>query len=76
LATYTVTSFQLAFAFPDPAGGFTGSLMKFMTIFSVTQIPLALAEGFLTVLIMRALAVYAPDDLLVLGSTKEGKATA
>jgi hypothetical protein len=35
-----------------------------------------LAEGFLTVLIMRALAVYAPDDLLVLGSTKEGKATA
>jgi hypothetical protein len=25
------------------------------------------------VLIMRALAVYAPGDLLVLGSTKEGK---
>lgn len=76
LATYTVTSFQLAFAFPDPAGGFTGSLMKFMTIFSVTQIPLALAEGFLTVLIMRALAVYAPGDLSVLGGTKEGKVTA
>ena len=73
LATYTVTSLQLAFAFPDPAGGFMGSLMKFMAIFSVTQIPLALAEGFLTVLIMRALAVYALGDLLTLRRTKEGK---
>lgn len=76
LATYTVTAGQLAFAFPDPAGGFAGSLMKFMTIFSVTQIPLALAEGFLTVLIVRALAVYAPGDLWGLGGAQESKVTA
>lgn len=71
LATYTVTSCQLAFAFPDPVSGFAGSVTKFLTIFSVTQIPLALAEGFLTVLIMRALKVYAPDDLQTLNAETE-----
>jgi cobalt/nickel transport system permease protein len=76
LATYTVASGQLAFAFPDPASGFTGSLMKFMMIFSVTQIPLALAEGFLTVLILRALAVHAPGDLKLLGATGNDEVTA
>jgi ABC-type Co2+ transport system permease subunit len=42
-----------------------------MAIFAVTQIPLALAEGFLTVLIMRALKVYAPDDLQTLNAETE-----
>jgi cobalt/nickel transport system permease protein len=72
LATYTVSAVQLALAFPDPAGGFAGSLMKFMAIFSVTQVPLALAEGFLTVLILRALAAYAPGDLRVLDNPRNG----
>lgn len=49
LATYCVTSLQLAAAFPDPAGGFTAALIKFGSIFAVTQIPLAVAEGLLTV---------------------------
>ncbi len=71
LATYAVTATQLAFSFPDPVGGFGGSLAKFMGIFAVTQIPLALAEGFLTVLIMRALKVYAPDDLQTLNAETE-----
>jgi len=56
LATYCTTSLQLALAFPDPEGGFVAALMKFAGIFAVTQIPLAIAEGLLTVVVMNALA--------------------
>jgi cobalt/nickel transport system permease protein len=66
LLTYTTTSVQLAFAFPDATGGFSGSLLKFMTIFAVTQIPLAVAEGLLTVCIMNALTTYSSDELRAL----------
>lgn len=56
LATYVVTSAQLALAFPDPASGFVGSFLKFGGIFSLTQVPLAVAEGLFTVVVMNALA--------------------
>ena len=45
LLTYTVTSFQLGFAFPDPAGGFMVSAVKFLGVFFITQVPIAIAEG-------------------------------
>ncbi|WP_373600539.1 energy-coupling factor ABC transporter permease [Paraclostridium bifermentans] len=51
LATYTVTATQLALAFPDPAGGIMGSLVKFLGVFFMTQIPIAIAEGLLTTLV-------------------------
>lgn len=51
LLTYTVTSFQLGLAFPDPAGGFMASAVKFLGVFFVTQVPIAIAEGLLTVII-------------------------
>jgi cobalt/nickel transport system permease protein len=51
LATYTVTSLQLGLAFPDPTGGFVASAVKFLGVFFVTQIPIAIAEGLLTVII-------------------------
>lgn len=51
LATYLVTSFQLALAFPDPVGGFTGSLVKFLGVFALTQLPLAVSEGLLSVVV-------------------------
>lgn len=51
LVTYFVTSVQLGVAFPDPSAGATGSIIKFMGIFCLTQIPIAIAEGLLTVLI-------------------------
>jgi len=51
LFTYTVTSFQLGLAFPDPAGGFMASAVKFLGVFFVTQVPIAIAEGLLTVII-------------------------
>ena len=49
LMTYVTTSIQLGLAFPDPTGGFLLSASKFMGIFAVTQIPLAISEGLLTV---------------------------
>ena len=51
LATYTITSIQLGLAFPDPTGGVISSVFKFLGIFFITQIPIAIAEGLLTVII-------------------------
>ncbi|WP_424211672.1 energy-coupling factor ABC transporter permease [Streptomyces sp. BI20] len=67
LVTYCVTSVQLALAFPDPSGGFLGSLAKFGGIFAVTQIPLAISEGLLTVLVMRLLMRSSKSELVRLG---------
>lgn len=63
LLTYVTTSFQLAWAFPDPVGGFSSSFAKFAGIFAITQIPLAISEGLLTVLIFNALARFNPQEL-------------
>jgi len=48
IATYVVTSVQLALAFPDPVGGVLASTTKFLSVFLLTQIPIAAAEGILT----------------------------
>lgn len=58
LATYCITATQLAIAFPDPASGLVGSLMKFLTVFAVTQIPLAIVEGLLTAIVYNLLIEY------------------
>ncbi len=63
LLTYVTTSVQLALAFPDPASGFVGSFAKFAIVFAVTQIPLAISEGLLTVLVFNALAHLNPEEL-------------
>lgn len=55
LGTYMVTSIQLALAFPDAQSGFPGAFAKFTGIFAITQIPLAIAEGLLTVVVVNAL---------------------
>lgn len=73
LSTYVTTSVQLAWAFPDPAGGFAASFVKFGTIFAVTQVPLAISEGLLTVLVFNALARFNArelQDLEVVGRTE------
>ena len=58
LATYTVTSFQLALAYPSPQGGMLASFIKFGAVFAVTQIPLAVIEGLLTNVVMNILEKY------------------
>ncbi len=66
LTTYVVTSVQLALAFPAEIGGFAASLIKFGGIFAVTQIPLAVSEGLLTVLIWNWLQAHNPNELSLL----------
>ncbi|RKD30616.1 energy-coupling factor ABC transporter permease [Thermohalobacter berrensis] len=58
LSTYVVTSIQLALAHPDPTGGILASLVKFMSIFAITQIPLAIVEGIFTVIVFNLLTQY------------------
>jgi len=67
LATYLTTSLQLALAFPDPIGGMPAALLKFAAIFAVTQLPLAITEGLLTVLIFNLLTKNSARDLHDLG---------
>lgn len=55
LATYITTSIQLAIVFPDAEAGVWASFVKFVSIFAVTQVPLSILEGFMTVLVMRLL---------------------
>ena len=52
LFTYCVTSIQLAVAYPSEQGGIAASAVKFLGIFAPTQMPLAVIEGILTVIIM------------------------
>jgi cobalt/nickel transport system permease protein len=67
-----MTAIQLALAFPDPAGGFVTSLGKFMTVFAVTQIPLAISEGILTVIIFNVLHAYNSRELQQLNVLNRG----
>ena len=67
LLTYVVTSIQLALAHPSPTGGFAASLTEFLGIFAVTQVPLAIVEGLLTVVVVLALENLARPELKELG---------
>lgn len=67
LATYCVTSLQLALAFPDPVSGLAGAAAKFLGIFAITQVPLAIAEGLLGLLLFRVLTDIARPELERLG---------
>jgi cobalt/nickel transport system permease protein len=67
LFTYCVTSVQLAIAYPSENGGVAASAIKFLGIFAPTQLPLAIVEGLLTVLIVIALENYAKNELKSVG---------
>lgn len=61
LFTYCVTSLELAAAYN--VGGFGAALFKFLMNFAATQVPLAIIEGILTVIIMMGLEAYASEEL-------------
>jgi len=63
LMTYITTAIELSLAFPDATGGVMTSLIKFMGIFALTQIPLAISEGLLTVIIFNLLTKYNKKEL-------------
>ena len=73
LATYATTSVQLALAFPDQASGFLGAFLKFMGIFAITQVPLAISEGLLSVLVMNILVKHGRPELERIGLLKMEK---
>ncbi|MBN2488197.1 MAG: energy-coupling factor ABC transporter permease [Methanosarcinaceae archaeon] len=62
-ATYVTTSVQLAVAFPAAVGGTVASFKIFATIFAVTQVPLAIAEGIVTALIVKYITQVRVDVL-------------
>lgn len=66
LATYTITSLQLALAFPDKHGGIMLSFGKFIGIFGLTQVPLAIVEGIITVMIFNFIEKYSSNELKTL----------
>ena len=66
LLTYLTTAVQLALAFPAAQGGFMASFAKFVGIFAVTQVPLAISEGLLTVLVWNWLQKYGQQELQTL----------
>jgi cobalt/nickel transport system permease protein len=72
LLTYIITSIQLALAFPAPVGGFIASFTKFAGIFAITQVPLAISEGLLTLLVWNWLQSYNPQELELLKLIKLG----
>ncbi len=59
LATYVVTAVQLALV-PEfqTAAGFYDALFRFLAIYGVTQIPLAIGEGILAIFLFDFLAKY------------------
>lgn len=74
LSTYIVTAIQLAIAHPAEVGGISASLVKFLSIFAITQIPLAIAEGILTVIIFNIIEKYSQNELDALrGDLNYGK---
>jgi cobalt/nickel transport system permease protein len=64
LVTYIVTSIELALAFPAQTGGVLASFKAFGAIFAFTQLPLAIIEGAITVLIFKYV-IQVKSDVLV-----------
>ena len=71
LITYLTTAVQLALAFPALQGGFMASFVKFVGIFAITQVPLALCEGLLTVLVWNWLQKHGQQELQTLKVLEE-----
>lgn len=69
LFTYCVTAVQLAIA--HPGENFMVSAGKFLAVFAPTQLPLAIIEGILTVIIIMGMESYAGKELREIGYLKE-----
>lgn len=72
LVTYTVTSLQLALAFPID-GSIVAAFVAFGTIFAVTQIPLAIIEGIICALVAKFIVRVKPEILKSLGIIEDAE---
>lgn len=66
LITYCVTAFQLAIAHPGQEG-VGASLVEFLGIFAVTQVPLAIVEGIVSAVVVMMLESVARQELREIG---------
>jgi cobalt/nickel transport system permease protein len=73
LFTYLVTSLELALAYPAEVGGVGSSFVVFMGIFAITQIPLAIVESFVLVLVFKYIVQLRPGILIRLKVFSEEK---
>ncbi|WP_315081191.1 energy-coupling factor ABC transporter permease [uncultured Clostridium sp.] len=64
LTTYIITSIQLGLAFPSTTGGVALAIGKFMGIFAITQIPLAIVEGIISVIIYDFIKKHCEKEIL------------
>jgi len=76
LFTYVVTSLELALAYPAQMGGVGSSFVVFMGIFAVTQVPLAILESVILVLVFKYIVQLRPGILVRLKVFPEGMITA
>jgi cobalt/nickel transport system permease protein len=77
LSTYIVTSFQLALGAVHPATGNVGSsVILFLGIFAVTQIPIAIVEGIVLALVFKYIVLLKPTIILRLKIFSEAKINA
>ncbi|NTU90241.1 MAG: hypothetical protein HGA54_10165 [Actinobacteria bacterium] len=60
-------SIELAIAYPSVTGGVLTSFSEFASIFAITQLPLSIIEGLLTMLIFRYIRTYNEAELCELG---------
>jgi cobalt/nickel transport system permease protein len=73
LFTYVMTSLELALAYPAQVGGVGSSFAVFMGIFAITQIPLAILESIILVLVFKYIVQLRPGILIRMKVFPEGK---
>jgi len=77
LSTYIVTSFQLAFGAVHPAtGNVESSVILFLGIFAITQIPIAIVEGLVLALVFKYIILLKPEILFRLQIFSDAKINA
>ncbi len=67
---YICTSTQLALAFQNENVSFMGNFTKFISIFAITQLPLAVVEGVFTVYAYRLIQNRSSSDLVTITPDK------
>ena len=60
---YVSTSTQLALAFQSESSLFVDNLIKFMSVFAVTQLPLAIVEGIFTAFVFKLILLYSKSEV-------------
>ncbi len=70
LCTYICTSIQLGLAFQSETHSFIENTLKFLSIFAISQLPLAIIEGVLTIMFFKIITRYNHHEIQLLKSDK------